>query len=127
MNPEVATALTDTLVEMAHPQTDYRTTEGKKAREFLIPILKPYIVRKSRLPGLGCGMGGATFLAASVGTEAVGIDCTRKAVDFASTVVKDTGLSARFAVRRCIIRCDNVPKQHRKLPILGESGGPGER
>ena len=98
MKPSFTTALTDAYVEIAHPRSDYRTDEGKKAREFLAPILTPYIKNNSEVLDLGCGMGGFTFLVETLGGKATGIDCSNSAIEFASTIADEMGSMARFVV-----------------------------
>lgn len=98
MKSKNATPLTDALMGTRHPRIDFRNDEGKKASEFLTPVLQPHISDGSSVLDLGCGGGGTTFRAEMCGGQAVGIDCAESAIAFAREVAEAMGSSARFDV-----------------------------
>jgi ubiquinone/menaquinone biosynthesis C-methylase UbiE len=96
MEPQMASALTNAILQTQHPRNDFRTEEARRYTQWMVDYAKSFILPGGRLIDLGCAAGKQTFQAEALGARVIGLDCAFEALNFAQTVRKDIGSQAKF-------------------------------
>ncbi len=103
MEPQMASALENAIVQTQHPRNDFRTEEARRYTRWMVDYAKSFILPGGRLIDLGCSAGKQTFQAEELGAKVIGLDCAFEALHFAQTVGKDIGSRARFILGNYVL------------------------
>lgn len=103
MEPQMASALTNAIVQTQHPRNDFRTAEARRYTRWMVDFATSFILPGGRLIDLGCSAGKQTFQAEALGAKVVGLDCAFDALNFAQTVGKDIGSQAGFILGNYVL------------------------